>query len=475
MKRYIIILTVILSTAFFTSCKKMLAEKMHSSLSPDNFYKTEADAEAALNGVFSQLQYQDYYQRTIYLIADLSADIFQPNNASSDRVQLYTGTYTATNGQLYAWWSNIYTLIKNANDVITYVPDINMDDTKKNNILGNAHFLRGMAYFDLVRSYGDVPLVLHNGGDQDLFPPRTSSDSVYSQVISDLQFAEANCLPADQIPGNEIGRVSSEAASGMLARVYLQRASTGFAVSTDNQSALDECNKIIQYSAGHPDVLALVPNYADIFDVSKKNGPECIFSIEFGDPPNNNNITNLMFDPEAYGGYASFLPLASFYNSFDALDKRKAVDAGTVVDGITYISKYHDPGVAPGGFGRTNFIVIRYADILLMQSEAMNNINPADINKFSGINAVRTRAGLGSKLLDFSNTPTGADFINALVNERLWELCLEGHRRWDLIRLNKFLPVKASQGFSLDESHKLFPIPQNERDVNKNLTQNPGY
>lgn len=475
MKKYIITLMGILSLTSFTSCKKMLSEKLHSSLAPSNFYKTESDAEAALNGVFSQLQYQTYYQRTIYLIADLSADIFKPNNASSDRVQLYTATYTPTNGQLYAWWSNIYILIKNANDVITYVPAIGMDDVKKNNILGNAHFLRGMAYFDLVRSYGDVPLVLHNGGDQDLFPSRASSDSIYNQVISDLQFAEANCLHADQIPGNEIGRVSSEAASGMLARAYLQRNSTGFAASTDNQSALDECNKIIQYSAAHSDVLTLVPNYADIFDVSKKNGPECIFSIEFGDPPNNNNITNLMFDPESFGGYASFLPLAAFYNSFDALDTRKAVNAGTVVDGVTYISKYHDPGVAPGGFGRTNFIVIRYADILLMQSEAMNNINPADVNKFNGINAVRTRAGLGSKLLDFANTPAASDFVNALVNERLWELCLEGHRRWDLIRLNKFLQIKAAQGFNADQNHVIFPIPQNERDVNKNLTQNPGY
>ncbi len=475
MKKYIIILTGILSLVSFTSCKKMLTEKLHSSLSPGNFYKTEADAEAALNGVFSQLQYQTYYQRTIYLIADLSADIFKPNNASSDRQQLYRGEYTPTNGQLYAWWSNIYTLIKNANDVITYVPAIDMDATQKNNILGNAYFLRGMAYFDLVRSFGDVPLVLHNGGDQNLFPSRTPSDSIYYQIISDLQFAETNCLPTDQIPSNEIGRISSEAASGLLARAYLQRASTSFAVSTDNQAALDECNKIISYSAAHSNVLRLVPNYSDIFDVSKKNGPECIFSIQFGDPPNNNNITNLMFDPESSGGYASFLPLSSFYTSFDAADNRKAVNAGTVDGGVTYISKYHDPGVAPGGFGRTNWIVIRYADILLMQSEAMNNINPADVNKFNGVNAIRTRAGLGSKLLDFTNTPTPVDFINALVNERLWELCLEGHRRWDLIRLKKFQEVKAAQGFVLDDNHLMLPIPQNERDVNKNLSQNAGY
>ena len=333
-----------------------------------------------------------------------------------------------------------------------------------------------MAYFDLVRMYGDVPIVLKNSGDQDLFPSRKPADSVYEQVIQDLQFAEQNCLHAHEIPSDKIGRVSSEAASAMLARVYLQRASTTFAAPTDNQNALTQCNKIISYSASQPSFIGLVPNYGDIFDVTKKNGAESIFAVQFGNnTPDNVNITNLMFDPESLGGFDSFLPNSSFYDSYDIDDNRKAVNVGTIDAGTVYVSKYRDPGVAPGGFGGTNWIILRYSDVLLMQSEAMNRINTGDANKFNGINVIRTRAGLGGKLLNFTNTPTSDDFINKLLNERLWELCLEGHRRWDLIRFNKLLQVKAAQGFTLNNDLLLYPIPQQERDLNKNLTQNPGY
>ena len=92
-----------------------------------------------------------------------------------------------------------------------------------------------------------------------------------------------------------------------------------------------------------------------------------------------------MFDPESLGGYASFLPLNAFVASFDPADLRKPVNAGTVDAGITYISKYRDPNVPPGGFGGTNWMVLRYADVLLMQSEALNSTNPSDVTKFNGI------------------------------------------------------------------------------------------
>ena len=108
-------------------------------------------------------------------------------------------------------------------------------------------------------------------------------------------------------------------------------------------------------------------------------------------------------------------------------------------------------------------------------SNRPGRVKSGDANKFDGINAIRTRAGLGSKLLDFANTPTSEDFINALDKERLLELPIEGVRRHDLIRWGKMIGVKALQGFTVDENHLLLPIPQNERDTNKNLTQNTGY
>ncbi|MEO6133768.1 MAG: RagB/SusD family nutrient uptake outer membrane protein [Ginsengibacter sp.] len=476
MKKYIVtIITFAFSITFFASCKKALTEKMYSAISPSNFYKTATDAEAALNGVFAVLPVDGYYMRTVFMISDLSADIFQPNNANSPRIQLWRGEYTPQNSLLSVWWRKSYLLIKNANDVITNVPNIEMDMVQKNNILGNAYFLRAMAHFDLVRCFGDVPLVAGKNGENELFPKRVSADSVYSKIIEDLKLAETNCLHADQIPETKIGRVSSEAATAMLARVYLQRGGTSYAASTDNQMALTQCNKVIAYSTLHPNVISLLTNYKDVFDNDKKNGPESIFAIQFGEPPAQTSMTALMFDAPSLDGYGSFVALNSFVNAFSANDLRKAVTIGTFEDAHWWISKFHDPGVSLGSEGRVNWMIIRYADVLLMQSEALNDITPSDASKFDGINRIRTRAGLGSELLNFTNTPTPSDFVNALLKERLLELAIEGDRRYDLLRLKKYKEVKAAQGFSIDDNHLLYPIPQADRDVNPNLTQNLGY
>ncbi len=131
MKKYINIVSAISCLVWFVSCKKALTEKLHSSITPSNFYKTEADAETGLNGVFSQLNSQTYFQRTVYIISDISCDIFRPNNSNSDRIEIYKGEYTPFNGLLFAWWSDSYTLIKNANDFLANVPAIQMDNLKK--------------------------------------------------------------------------------------------------------------------------------------------------------------------------------------------------------------------------------------------------------------------------------------------------------------------------------------------------------
>ncbi len=475
MKRNIIIIIICtLSITWLSSCKKFLEEKMYSAISPANFYKTAADAESAINGVFAVMPIDGYYMRTVFMIGDL-VDIFVPNLANAPRDQLYRGTYTPENGLLSGWWANSYALIKNANDVITNVPSINMDEGKKNNILGNAYFLRAMAHFDLVRCFGDVPLVVGKSGENELFPTRTRMDTVYNQIIEDLKFAELNCLHADQIPESQIGRVSSEAASAMLARVYLQKGSTSYGSADDSQKALEACNKVITYSNAHPTTISLLPDYADVFDTDKKNGPESIFAIQFGEPPARTNMTPPMFDPPSMAGWGSFVAIPSFVNAFSSNDLRANTVIGPEEGGNTWIMKFHDPKAPPGDEGRTNWMILRYADVLLMQSEAINNINPSDASKFEGINKIRTRAGLGSELLNFTNTPASKDFIDALAHERLLELAIEGHRRFDLLRYKKYQEIKAAQGYTIDNNRLLYPIPQTEIDVNPNLGQNPGY
>lgn len=455
------------------SCNKALEEQPHSFLTPQNFYKTAKDAESGLIGAFSVMQQQKFYQRTVYLVSDLSGDIFYPAAPTANRSDIYEGTYTATNGEITNWWVYNYQMIKNANDVITYVPGIKMDTLSRSNIVGNAMFLRGLAYFNLARAFGGVPLLL-DAKNPNLYPSRVSADTVYMQVIKDLKYAELHCYHIKEI--SQIGMVSSEAASALLARVYLQRSSTDFKSATDFQDALTECNKVISYANSNPSVLGLTANYADIFNPDKKNGKEIIFNVQFGESPNATNLTNRMFDAISLGGYGSFYATDSYFNSFASDDTvRRNVEVGNMENGFHKISKYHDPGVPKGASGRNNWIILRYADILLMQSEALNDINSGDPNKFNGINQVRARAGLSAHLLNIINTPDASAFIKALINERKWELGVEGQGRWDMLRFKVYQSTKATEGITIDANHLLMPIPQTEIDLNANLIQNPGY
>lgn len=479
------------SFLLLNSCKKFLTEKPQTFLTPDNFYKTAADATAALNGVFSGLQAQAYYGRTVWIISENSADLLYPAAGNSDRTTLYLNTYTSTNGEISNWWVNSYKMIKGANDVIAHVPGISMDANASANIVGNASFLRAMAYFDLVRSFGDLPLItapVVGSTDTTLYPHRSPASKVYQQIITDLQYAEAHCLPENKIPSSSKGMVSSGAATAMLARVYLTRASTSFADPADNQNALAECNKIISSSGG---IYSLLPKYADIFDVGKKYGPEHIFLVQFALPPSTGNITLRMFTPNVINGSASFFCQNNFFNkgysaadsirkNYNVANKAVSVTTGATSSVTPFFYKYRDPYWLANGGGnnsQVDWIVLRYADVLLMQSEAMNNIDPANPAKFGGLNAVRARAGLTdpTQQLNLTNTPTASAFVDSLVADRARELCVEGERRWDLIRLGRFQQAMSALGIAIDNNHLLFPIPQSEMQVNYNLTQNPGF
>jgi hypothetical protein len=465
------------------SCKKQLEEKPFSFLSPSTFYKNATDAQAAINGVFSAMQAQTAYQRTVWLIAELPADHLI-GNTTAERAELNTFKWTPSNAEITNWWKTSYLMISRANDVIKYVPDINMDVTTRNHIVGNARFLRALGYFDLVRNFGDVPLLLRpiaTATDSLLFPSRTPAADVYKTIIEDLQYAEANCLTNTQIATKgQQGMVSSGAAATLLAKVYLQRAGTTFADAQDNQNALAAVNRVInskQYQ--------LLPKYADVFDNDKKNGAEHIFSVQFGPVVTGitSNIILRMFFPTQLGGAGAFFVNNTFFsNGYSAADSiRKNYNMANKVGTTSvtpFVYKYRDPSyVSNSNNSNVNWIVLRYSDVLLMQSEAMNNINPADPAKFAGVDTVRSRAGLKdvTQQLNFTNTVTSDAFVDSLVKDRARELFIEGHRRYDLIRLKRYKQAMQAVGITVQDFQYLLPIPQTERDANKNLGQNDGY
>jgi hypothetical protein len=478
MKKGIVIL--IISSLMLGSCAKFLDEQPYSILSNTNFYKSEGDAEAGLNGVFGTMQPQAYYGRTVWLTCDLTGEALAVGaNASSDRIQLNTYTYNGSNGEILNWWKNAYLMINRANDVIVNVPNISMDTLKRNNIEGNARFLRAMAYFELLRSFGEVPLtVTPTTASSDAQPPKAPLAAIYQQVIDDLTYAQRFCFTENNIPTSLKGRVSSGAATTLLAKVYLTRAKSTAAEPSDNANALVACNKVISSN-----IYKLVPVYGDVFLPEKRNGPEHIFSVQFDLPPSVGNIIiRLMYPTQTYpSGAASFIATTTFGDTYIAADSirknwnlstRAVSKAGVVTTVPLYYVKYKDAlWTTQSNNSRTNWIITRYADVLLMQSEAMNNINPSDAGKFDGINAVRARAGLTSptQQLSFDNTPTSDDFVTALVNERGWELCLEGHRRWDLIRLGRLQEYMAKKGVIVTSNDPLFPIPDSEIALNPNL------
>ena len=467
-------LLLIAACLLIASCKKFLTETPYSLLSTNNFYQSAGDAQVALNGVFATLTAQTYYGRTSWTVSELGGeDLTVPSTSSSDRITLGNYTATSSNGEVANWWNNIYSCINRANDVIAHVPGISMDGPTKNDLVGNARFLRALGYFELIRSFGDVPLLLTpTTATSSLFPPKTPIATIYPQIISDLQYAEANCLNENQIPAANKGRVSSGAASTILAKVYLTRAATPGADPNDYSNALAECNKVI--NSGQ---YALLANYKSIFDWTNKFPaiPENIFSIQFAEPPSVGNIIIRMLTSAKTtpAGSASFTVPAPFVATYIAADsirkhfsvtnKDKAANGTITTDPTWFYAKFSsDPTwTAQSNNSEANWIITRYADVLLMQSEALHFINPADPNQFNGINAVRTRAGLtGAYQLNFTTTPGPDDFITALLNERAWELCMEGHRRWDLIRLGRLQSaLLAGKGVTAPSADPLLPIP----------------
>lgn len=470
-----ILLIITLATVGLTSCKKFLAEQPYSFLTPTNFYKNEKDALAALNGVFSTLQPQTFYQRTVYTVSDNASDLMYAGAGAADRNTLTAHTFTAVNGEITNWYVNNYKLIKNANDVITYVPAITMDETRKANLIGNARFLRALGYFNLLTAFGEVPLITApvTAADPNLYPKKATTAALYDQIVDDLKYAVTNCLAEKSITATDKGRVSSGAASALLAKVYLTRAKSAAAKATDSQDALTECNKVI----GDTGSYALLTNYADIFSSDNKYNKEIVFAVRFGTAPNVSNITLRMFYPTVLGGYGSFYVTNYFFNNgypAGARDIRSTYSvanqaAGQAVTPFNY--KFRDSQWNKDNNSRTDWFVLRLAEVYLLQSEAMNNISTADPNKFNGINMVRTRAGLtlATDQLNLTNTPTTDAFVDALLAERARELVGEGQRRWDLLRFGKLKTAMANVGVTVDDAHLLFPIPQSEKDVNPNL------
>ncbi|WPP51799.1 RagB/SusD family nutrient uptake outer membrane protein [Catalinimonas niigatensis] len=497
MKNIYLSLFLFIGVSFLASCtEEFLKESPEDRFVIDNFYSSKTDAEAAVAAVYQQLY--DIYERHIFILNALPTDdekngLGMPNQFLQNLEYL---RHTSENQFTREMWERNYSGIARANTAIQNIPNINMDETLRNRLVAEAKFLRALYYFNLVRFYGDVPIILQLETVEDAMGARNPAAEVYEQIILDLMDAETS-LPISY-SDKDIGRATKGAAKILLGKVYL--------TMHEYQKAADKLAEVLENEGSYG--YGLHDNFGDNWEAGTENGMEMVFAIEFMDPPGNGNSAMILQGPKYSlpGGFGVLgltnsneadIPTRDLYDRFSDEDERKAAtfttDFVSLIDGTVHTSsipiftKYWEEGETNPANSDANMHVIRYADALLMYAEALNEIGQTP-KALDVLNRVRERA-FNSTDQNYANLSV-EDFRTAVWLERRLELAMEGHRWFDLVRTGRFIQrmkEHAAYEASVAESNKveiaqniqdhmvLMPIPQREVDLNADLQQNPGY
>jgi len=466
------IFAILMFAGALQSCSSFLEENPESFIAPQNFYQTPADAEAAINAAYDLLNNVGPDNRNYIIMGDVSTDDEFPLPINNDRVTVDQYTLTATNVIVKETWQTMYTAINRTNGVLDRVPGITMPEDQKKRILAEAHFLRGLYYFYLVRWYGPLPLLTKETTSLAAveYPSRSSVDDVYKVIIDDLEAAEADL--ANSLSN---GRATKGAASGLLAEVYLTRKEWALAAQ--------KAKEVMDMG-----VYDLWPTYAQVFDIANENGRESVFGVQqvsggVGQGSNYMTFFARENSPITGRGWGSFQPTREIADTLKVPgDTRFNVNLMLdPVDNNYYVNKYYDADATSSTNQDNNWIILRYADVLLMYAEALNEVGSGNPEAYKAINMVRRRA-FGETIE--TDTPQPHDlsglspsaFRRAVYAERRFELAFEGHRWFDLVRTGRFVSTMQAKGSTnIKTTHNLFPIPQDEISLNPNLVQNEGY
>ena len=437
---------------------EFLTEVPYDFVGPENFYKTSTDALAAIAGVYSSALHtsgDNYYGRNFVMFSEFMTEMQTVYlSAANERSLVDNYTFTASHAYIYSTWQSAYQAINRANSVVDRVPAIPMDTVLRARIVGEAKFLRALHYLNLVRLFGGVPLQVHETTSLDsLQGTRATADEVYAQIIKDLNEAAAVLPGRTGYTGTDLGRATRGAAKSLLAKAYLHRASVAAPGATtrtpDYQNALRLLGEV------KTDGYALVSNYASLFDMSNENNVEVIHDIQCS---RSNGIGCRLSNQVAprlsnYGASqnGSFSAEQPFFNAFIATDTRRAATwqlsytnkAGNnavwttttarpngdyVANGVTVdttiapvMAKFLDKLSVTAGNDEPNYIIMRYADNLLEESEILNELNGPTSEAYAGINAVRNRANIGNLAQGLSQ----AAFRDSVFAQRRLELSME--------------------------------------------------
>jgi len=484
-------LLIVASLVITTGCEDFLQKDPQGELTQEAFPVTASDVLLATNAVYVSIRTWAYHSGG-YPILDIMSDDAHKGSNPNDQLPTVgpyeTFTHTTTQDGLDRWWSALYEGIKRANVVIEKVPSINMNEQLRNRYIAEASFLRGLFYFDLVRAFGGVPKVTSTTPATKT--PRSTDAEIYELIISDLEFAAQHLPEKSLYAPDDAGRATKGAAKSLLARVYL--------FMGDYKNVEKYALEVIA-----SDEYDLEDDFADANGKNGEHGIESVFEIgamEVEGAGGNQYANTQGVRGSPNRGWGFNRPSLDLRYSFEEGDPRldaTIIDLGETLDGIFIIGDGTTPDVVvvngivtevecynqkvwyPGTNTITqwghNRRLIRYADVLLMAAEALNeNDKPGDALPLLNEVRERARGGNGSILPDVTVTEKNA-LRNAILEERRHELALEGHRFWDLVRTGRAAIVLGPLGFQTGK-HELLPIPQNEIDISQgSLQQNPNW
>lgn len=534
---------------FFFACAK-LEEEPIGKIAPNSVFDTESGAEGVILGVYTTLTSSDCLWMG-ELSMDILSDEYDVTvqNVRPFRYIINQYEHNASDFDANQWFG-AFASINSANQVIEYLPDSDLKNIDLiNQYIAEARFVRALVYFRIVRTYGDVPLFLKPLEDPNEASSKTreSAEIVYENIIKDLQFASEH-LPPDY-PGTGEGvyraRATAGAALTCLAKVHLTLATynqiykNAYTYRTIDMAKIDELTGSF---SSHWEAAAyyaqqvidredefgyeLIRDYQNNFNGNIGDTEEFIFSLDFSGLVKGGGVAGQDFDgwknnaeslvtyrrPNETGGWSAIAPPYNFYQSFDVNDYRTSVNFDTIFvklgENNDTIATYHYtdltsypyphcakwtryPGTTMQNNGSTssyNWPVFRYAEVLLIAAEALNETGNTSM-AVEYLNLIKERARKGKNGLQNNSVP--ADLAPSLSKEECWkaiweerktELAFEQKRWFDLVRrdslisvMSRFIPVKTGKHINPQEHHILYPIPQEELDRTAGLVQNKGY
>ncbi len=453
-----------LATLLMTSCGDSFFDlEPASSVTIDKVYKTASDYNVAVIGCYAKLQSQvNFYTECCEYRSD-NLSLGAPTAGTQDRYDIDHFTEKPSNGILSSYWANFNNNVYRCNLLLDQIDGANFAENLKKQYKGEAMFIRALNYFNMYRIWGGVPATKHVvSAVEALKVARYSDEQMFDLIAGDLkEIVDNNYLP-ETYSSADMGRATSGAAKALLGKVYLT-----FHKWTEAKDILSQL--IGKYQ--------LVSPIAQVFNVDNKNNNEIIFAVHFNKEIEGEghsywyNLTNASDDTNQ---------TSSLLNTFPTGDARKDLITYVQVEkNVRLMNKFYDTKSPTFKTVGNDQILLRYADVLLMYAEALNEIQ-YDASEGSlalkYLNAVRQRAGISN--LTAKQLPTQEKFRKGILVERQREFPYEGQRWFDLVRMGFAKSVMAENGVEIKDYQLLFPIPQQEIEKvgdKSILWQNPGY